>query len=319
MKVLVVGSTGALGVPTMEALVAAGHETYGLTRTQGKAGIVTGSGARAVFGDVLDETAADRVVAEVRPDAVVQLLNALPKRGAFRPSDLDATNELRRVGTRHMLAASRRHGVRRFLVESMIFGYGYGDQGGDPLSEDAPFGGPVAAAQMNPALQALDEMEKMVLDATNRGEIEGVVLRLGLFYGPEVGSTKFMMSLLRKRLMFLPGGGRGKLSWIHVADGASAIVAALEKAPPGAIYNVVDDEPVSIRGVCEQMARRLGVPGPKSIPVAIAKIGSSYAATMAQTNLRVSNARIKEELGWQPRYPTYRDGVADLGSKVEVA
>jgi nucleoside-diphosphate-sugar epimerase len=278
---------------------------------------VTSAGARAVFGDVLDETAADRAVAEVRPDVVVQLLNAIPKRGAFRPSDLDATNELRRVGTRHMVAASRRHGVRRFLVESMIFGYGYGDQGGDPLTEDAPFGGPVAAAQMNPALGALDEMEKVVLEATNRGEMEGIVLRLGLFYGPEVGSTKFMVSMLRKRLMFLPGGGRGRLSWIHIADGASAIAAALEKAPAGAIYNVVDDEPVSIRGMCEQMARGLGVPGPKNIPVAIAKIGSSYAATMAQTTLRVSNERIKEELGWQPRFPTYRGGIAamDIGKR----
>jgi nucleoside-diphosphate-sugar epimerase len=126
-----------------------------------------------------------------------------------------------------------------------------------------------------------------------------------------------MVSLLRKRLMFLPGGGRGRLSWIHVADGASAIVASLEKAPAGAIYNVVDDEPVSIRGMCEQMARVLGVPGPKSIPVAIAKIGSSYAATMAQTTLRVSAARIKEELGWQPRFPTYREGIAamDVGKR----
>jgi nucleoside-diphosphate-sugar epimerase len=160
-------------------------------------------------------------------------------------------------------------------------------------------------------------METMVLEATERGGLEGVVLRLGLFYGPEVGSTKFMMSLLRKRILFLPGGGRGKLSWIHVADGASAIVAALEKAPAGAIYNVVDDEPVSFRGLSEQMARQLGVPGPKSIPIAIAKIGSSYAATMAQTNLRASNLRIKQELGWKPRFPTYREGIGamDIGRR----
>ncbi|MGH2808535.1 MAG: NAD-dependent epimerase/dehydratase family protein, partial [Actinomycetota bacterium] len=78
---------------------------------------------------------------------------------------------------------------------------------------------------------ALGVMESMLLDATTRGDIEGIVLRLGLFYGPEVGSTKFMTSMLRKRMMFLPGGGRGKLSWIHVEDGASAIVLALEKAP----------------------------------------------------------------------------------------
>ncbi|MGH2808534.1 MAG: NAD-dependent epimerase/dehydratase family protein [Actinomycetota bacterium] len=143
MRVLVIGATGALGVPTLRALAAAGHDAYGLTRTREKAPMVAATGARAVFGDVMDEVSIERVVAEVRPDAVVQLLNALPKRGPLRPSEMDATNELRRVGTRHVLGAAARHGVKRMIVESMIFGYGYGDRGGEALDEDAPFGEPL--------------------------------------------------------------------------------------------------------------------------------------------------------------------------------
>lgn len=314
MKVLVAGASGALGAPTVEELLARGHEVIGLTRSIEKARALEAAGASAVLGDVLDETAMERVVSQVQPEGVVQLLNALPKRGPFRPSEIDATNELRQVGTRHLLTASVRHAVKRYIVESMIFGYGYGDRGETPLTEDAPFGKPVAFEQMNPALNALSDMEEQVLGATSRGEIEGCVLRLGLFYGPDVGSTEFMVSMLRKHMLLLPGGGKGLLSWIHIEDGARACVDALERARPGSVYNVVDDEPAGFGELAHRISETLGIPGPKSVPVAVAKPFSSYAAAMATTNLRASNGRIKSELGWKPRYPTIREGVRTLTS-----
>lgn len=314
MKVLVAGATGALGSPTVKVLAERGHEVFGLTRSEGKAGIIRGLGATPVLGDVLDQAAVKRVIAEVKPDAIAQLLNALPKRGPIRPSEMEATNELRTTGTRYLLGAAIENGVKRFAVESMIFGYGYGDKGAEPLTEEAPYGKPVEFMKVNDALGALRTMEQLVLEATKRGEIEGLVLRLGLFYGPGIGSTEFMLSLLRKRIFFIPGGGKGVLSWIHVEDGAAAIVAALEDAPPGSIYNVVDDEPTSFGGHVEELARAFGVPGPKSVPVALAKMVSSYAAQMATTNLRVSNAKLKRELGWKPTYPTVGDGMAAIAS-----
>jgi nucleoside-diphosphate-sugar epimerase len=227
---------------------------------------------------------------------------------------MNATNELREVGTKNLVAAAAAHGTRRFVVESMIFGYGYGDRGSEPLSEDTPFGAPVPEKKLIAPLRALADMEELVLSATARGAFEGVVLRLGLFYGPGVGSTDFMISMLRRRLMFLPGGGQGKLSWIHVEDGASAVVTALETATPGAVFNVVDDEPASFATMTYEMSRVLQLPKPKSMPVALARIGSSYAALMAQTDLRASNARIKRELGWEPRYSTYREGIASIAA-----
>ena len=312
MRVLVAGASGALGEPTVRLLVDRGHEVFGLTRSEAKAKGIEALGARPVFGDVLAATDVNRVVDEVRPEGVAQLLNAIPKRGPIRPKELDATNVLREVGTRNLLAAVKQHGKPRYVVESMIFGYGYGDRGGPPLTEEAPYGRTVAAEQMNPALNALADMEQQVLQATERGEAEGVVLRLGLFYGPGVGSTEFMISMLKKKMMFLPGGGKGQLSWIHVEDGAAAVVDSLEKAPPGSVYNVVDDEPASMWDMCAEMGRTLDISGPKSIPVGVAKIVSSYAAMMASTNLRVSNAKIKKELGWVPRFPTHREGAKDL-------
>lgn len=312
MKVLVAGAAGALGKPTTRLLVERGHDVFGLTRSNERAGIITALGATPVFGDVLDADAIDRVIGETRPDAIAQLLNAIPKRGAIRPADLNATNKLRTVGTRNVSTAAIKHGVKRMAVESMIFGYGYGDKGGTPLDEDAPFGEPVSFEKMNPALDALATMESLVLDATERGDIEGVVLRLGLFYGPGVGSTEFMISMLRKRLMYLPGGGKGRLSWIHIEDGAAGVATALENAEPGAIFNVVDDEPASFHDLAQELARALALPGPKNLPESIARIGSSYAVEMSKTNLRASNARLKRELSWKPAYPTIRAGVAAM-------
>ena len=319
MKVLVAGAAGALGTPTVRKLVANGHEVFGLTRSEAKGSTISALGATPVYGDVLDAQSVKSVVAEVAPDGIVQLLNALPKRGPLRPSEMNGTNDLREAGTKNLVDAATAVGVKRFVVESMIFGYGYGDRGDTPLTEDAPFGEPVPETKVNPALHALKTMEETVLDATKRGELEGIVLRLGLFFGPGIGSTDFMITMLRRHMMMLPGGGHGKLSWIHVEDGTAAVVAALEKAAPGSVFNVVDDEPASFATLTLEMSRQLGLPKPKSIPVSVAKLVSTYMAMMAQTNLRASNARIKRELGWKPLYPTYREGVASVAAAAAAA
>jgi nucleoside-diphosphate-sugar epimerase len=308
MKVMVVGSTGALGIPVVRQLVAARHEVVGLTRSAEKAGTLEGLGAQAVLGDVFDP---DRMKTVMTPDAVVQLLNALPKRGPLRLSELEGTNRLRTEGTANVLDAALSAGARRFVAESMIFGYGY-SAGGRAVTEDDPFGVRTPLAEINEALQALVSLETQVLDASKAGSIEGVILRLGLFYGSDVGSTDFMRSLLRRRLMVLPGGGRGLGSWIHVDDGAAAVVAALERAPAGSVYNVVDDEPASMAAFVGELSSALGLPRARRIPRWMARLGGKYGGMIAEAKLAVSNRKIKEELGWEPRYPTYREGIRSL-------
>jgi nucleoside-diphosphate-sugar epimerase len=311
MNVLVVGSTGALGVPVVDRLLARGHDVVGLTRSPEKARMLSERGARAVLGDVFDAPRMKEVMTEVQPECVVQLLNALPKRGPIRLSELEATNELRVTGTKNVLGAAVSTGARRFVAESMIFGYGY-RAGARAVTEDDDFGVRTSMPDVDRALEGLVSLETQVLDATRSGAIEGVVLRLGLFYGPGVGSTEFMASLLRRRMMVLPGGGRGVGSWIHVDDGAAAVVAALEGAEPGSVYNVVDDEPVSMAAFAAELATVRGLPGPRAIPKWVARFGGRYAAVIANATLRVSNERIKSELGWKPRYPSYREGLAAL-------
>lgn len=310
MRVLVAGSTGALGIPTVRALLEAGHEVFGLTRTETKAEQLRSMGAAPVIGDVFDAEGIRKIFDESRPEGVLQLLNALPKRGPFRPRELEGTNRLRIEGTRNVLAAAQESGVKRFVAESMIFGYGYGHQGTELITEDRPFAEPSDFALAQPALDAMKNLEGQVL--SNKNGVEGVILRYGVFYGPGVGSTDFMISLMKKHLFILPGGGEATGSWIHVEDGASAAVAALERAPAGGIYNVVDDEPASIHDYSLFMSKTLGLPKPKRVPMWVSRVGGAYLALMAKSHLPVSNEKIKADLSWKPRYPTYREGIETL-------
>jgi nucleoside-diphosphate-sugar epimerase len=311
MKVFVVGSTGALGIPVVERLLARGHEVTALTRSADKAARLDAVGARPVLGDVFDAARMKELMTGARPSGVVQLLNALPKRGPLRLSELAETNRLRIEGTRNVLAAATAAGAGRFVAESMIFGYGYSHRS-RAVTEDDKFGVNTSVEDVDRALDALVSLESQVLDASKRREIDGIVLRLGLFYGPGVGSTEFMIRLLRRRMMMLPGGARGVGSWIHVDDAAAAVVAVLEEAPAGGVYNVVDDEPTSMGDFAAEMARSLGLPRPRSIPLWLARLGGRYGGMIASATLRVSNERIKSELGWAPAYPTYREGVRTL-------
>jgi nucleoside-diphosphate-sugar epimerase len=311
VKVFVAGSTGALGIPVVKRLIERGHEVVALTRSTDKAATLQGLGARPVLGDVLDAARIKDVMAEAHPDAVAELLNALPKRGPIRIGELKGTNDLRIRGTAHLLAAATSTGARRFVGESMIFGYGYA-KGTQLVTEEDPYEVKTGVAGLDEALGALTSLENQILSGASKGEIEGIVLRLGLFYGPGVGSTEFMARLLRRRMLVLPGGGHGTGSWIHVEDAANAVVLALESGRSGEVLNVVDDEPASLADFSTELARVIGAPRPISIPRWLARLGGRYAGMIASATLCVSNDKIKRELGWQPSYATYREGLRTI-------
>jgi hypothetical protein len=97
-------------------------------------------------------------------------------------------------------------------------------------------------------------MERQVLDATRRGSIEGVILRYGLFYGLETPSTVTMIEMVRKRRLPIVRGDAGQLPLIHVADAVSATLLALDRAPAGGVYDIVDDRAVSLTELVEGIA-----------------------------------------------------------------
>ena len=308
MRVLLAGATGAIGRPLVPRLLAAGHELTAMTRSERSAETLRSAGAAAVVVDVFDREALVAAVTEARPEAVVHELTALPDR--FNPRDkqlYEPTNRVRTEGTRNLLEAARAAAVRRFVCQSIAFGYAPG--GERVKTEDAELFRD-APAPFDGGMRALEEMERMVLSAEG---IEGLILRYGWFYGPGTyfatdGSTA---SDVRRRRFPVVGEGTGVFSFIHVDDAADATVAALERGAPGA-YNVVDDEPAAMRDWLPVYAGALGAKPPRRVPVWLARIvAGRMVAEMASRLPGASNERAKRELGWRPAHPSWRTGFAE--------
>jgi nucleoside-diphosphate-sugar epimerase len=291
--------------------VAAGDEVYGLARSERSAEKLRELGATPVMGDALDHDAVDAAVAEARPEVIVHQLTAIPRKG-INPRKLGeafaATTRVRREGTRNLVTAAERHGAGRVVAQSIAFAYR--PEGPEIVDESAPLN-TEEPGDWGEIVGGVAALEEAVLGGSG---FEGVVLRYGMFYGPDSpyapGGTYGEM--VKKRRLPIAGDGAGRQSFIHLDDAVSATLAAIDRGT-GA-YNVVDDDPARAREWIPGLAEALGAKPPFRVPLWMARLGGGPAAVRLMTTQRgASNARIKRELGWQPRYPDWRAGFPPLG------
>jgi nucleoside-diphosphate-sugar epimerase len=316
MKVFVAGATGALGRALIPRLVARGHELTGMTRSASKQDLVRSLGARPVLADALDPDAVARAVASAEPEVIVHQLTALSgkmsMRDARHPERFEGaimTNRLRTEATDHLLAAGRAVGARRFVAQS--FGaFRFARTGGPVQTEDDPLD-PNPPGVPQAGLEAILYLEGAV---TTIEWGEGLALRYGGFYGPgtaiSLAPDAPMATPIRKRRFPIIGDGGGVLSHVHIDDAAAATAIAVERGQPG-IYNVVDDEPAPVREWLPVLASALDAKPPRRVPRWLARLLAGETATVMMTEVRgASNEKAKRELGWTPRYASWRQGFA---------
>jgi nucleoside-diphosphate-sugar epimerase len=174
----------------------------------------------------------------------------------------------------------------------------------DPLDPNPP-------AALRAALVGILHVERAV---TTIEWGEGLVLRYGGFYGPGTAISRApdaqLAAPVRKRRFPIIGDGGGVWSHVHIDDAAAATVAAIDHGQPG-IYNIVDDEPAPVREWLPVLASALDAKPPRRIPRWLARLAAGEAATLMMTEARgSSNAKAKHELGWSPRYASWRQGFA---------
>jgi nucleoside-diphosphate-sugar epimerase len=299
MKVLVIGATGAVGLPLVSQLVDRGHEVVGTSRTQERAETLRTLGAEPAVLDVLDREAVRRMVLETRPDAIVHQATALAGGLDFKrfAETFAQTNRIRTEGTDNLLSAAKEAGVERFVAQSYA-GITYARVGGPVKTEDDPLDESLPEAVQG-TVEAIKHLESAVLDAG------GVALRYASFYGAAIDP---MRDAVRGRKVPIVGDGGGVWSLIHVVDAAAATVLALERGESG-VYNIADDEPAPAREVIPAMAVALGAPPPRKAPAWLAKLFAGELGVIMMTQIRgASNAKAKRELGWTLRYPSWREG-----------
>jgi nucleoside-diphosphate-sugar epimerase len=311
MKVFVAGATGAVGKQLVPQLLAGGYEVAAMTRSPQHAASLRAAGAEPVVADALDRTAVLRAVTHTAPDVVIHQLTALTGVKNYRRFDDEfaLTNRLRTEGTSNLLEAARAAGARRFIAQSYgNWTYARTSTGiaNVPKTETDPLD-PAPPYHQRKSLQAIRILEDTVLHANG---IEGIVLRYGNFYGPgtSIAADGDILVMLRKRTLPIIGDGAGVWSFVHVADAASAAVAAIQRGAPGP-YNIADDEPAPVAIWLPELARTVGAPAPWRIPVWLGRLFAGEVGVSMMKRIRgISSAKAKRELDWTPRYPTWRQG-----------
>jgi nucleoside-diphosphate-sugar epimerase len=258
-------------------------------------------GAEAVVMDGLDAASVGEAVAAAHPDSIVNQMTALSVTHAGKPNPrrpdrfFATTNRLRSEGIDHLLAAAEATGVSHVVAQSHASMNGV-RTGGWVKTEDDPL-------EVLEGTKAVRHLEDAVVRAG------GAVLRYGGFYGP--GAHDEQLTLVRRRLVPIVGGGTGYVSWVHIDDAASATVLAVEQKATG-VFNIVDDDPAPVSVWLPYLAECAGAKPPRRIPAWLARLVAGEMAVGIMTQGRgFSNAKAKRELGWQLRYPSWRQGFKD--------
>ncbi|POX55148.1 dehydrogenase [Streptomyces sp. Ru71] len=304
MRVFVAGGSGVLGRRLVPQLLARGHQVTATTTSADKLDRLARLGAEAVVMNGLDAASVGEAVARARPEVIVHQMTAISPAHAGKPDIkhpdrwFALTNRLRREGTDNLLAAAEATGVSHVVAQGYASWNGV-REGGWVKTEDDPLD-VLEGTAAQPGLETLRYAEDMVLRAG------GAFLRYGAFYGP--GAIDDQVELLRKRQYPLIGRGTGYSSWVHLDDAASATVLAVEQKARG-VFNIVDDEPAPASEWLPHLAACAGAKRPMWVPVWLARLLAGDQAVVMMTEGRgFSNAKAKRELGWQLRYPSWRQG-----------
>jgi nucleoside-diphosphate-sugar epimerase len=302
MRVLVTGASGFIGGVLCEKLLHRGHEVGALVRRPGS----EPAGTRARAGDLNDGRRLQEALLGERPDCVIHLAAEIAsQRNERKLREVNVAGTERLVGACLALAGGDAGAAPRLVFSSTVV---TGDAGGRVLTEEEPL--PV----QTPYGRSKQEGERAILSSG----LPAVVIRPSHVYGPGGWYAHELIPRLRGPGRFAVIG-RGENLWdvVHVDDVAAALVLAAESAPAGSIYHVADDEPITFYDFMALTAGALRVGAPRRIPTGIARlVAGSNAVDAVIRSARTSNAKVKRELGWHPRFPSAREGVADVVARL---
>ncbi len=279
MKVLVSGASGFLGTAVCAGLLERGHTVSALARRPGS----VPDGVEELKGDLTDGEGVRTALAAARPEAVVHLAAEIASQ-----RDEAKIREVNVHGTARLVEACGTVDSPKFVFASTVV---TGEAGGELLTEDTEL--PVET----PYGRSKQEGEHLLRESG----LPSVVIRPGHVYGPGGWYEHEFVRRLRQPGRFaVIGSGRNWWDVVHVDDVAGAFVAAVEDAPPGALYHLADR--------------------PRRIPASLARLAAGrHAVTAVVRSARTSNERIKRELGWSPRFASARQGVPAAVSRLASA
>ena len=301
MKICIAGATGVLGRGLLRQFRDRGHDVIGLVRNDSGERVVRSLGAESHRADLFDSESLAR--AAEGSEVVIHAATAIPIKTRPAPQDWQMNDRIRREGTKALCEAAQRIGARDFLLQSIV--WVARPPGDAPFDEASPVY-PDAATQ-----SALDA-ERIARDMGEKSGMRVCVLRCGYFYGPDAGHTLMVGEGISKHMFPVIGAGDSIWANLHSDDAAGAFVAAAEAGKTGT-WHVVDDHPSTAEEFLMEFAVQLGAAAPRRIPVWLARlIVGPVTVSFFTRSTRTSNSRFQADFGWNPRYPSYKEGIHQI-------
>ncbi len=282
MRVLIIGC-GYLGLPLGAELVRQGHEVFGLRRSSASETELIAAGVQPVYADISQRSDLDNIPLPF--DWVINTVSS-------SKGGVDEYNAVYLEGTRNLIDWLMTNPPKKFVYTSSTSVYGQTDS--SPVKESSP------TDPQSETSKILVQTEKLLLEAAQQKKFPAIIFRVAGIYGQ--GRGHLFQQFLNNEARIADKGDR-LINMIHRDDLVGAIIAALKSGRVGEVYNAVDDEPVTQIYFFRWLSETLG----KYLPP-FATEEETAQRKRGLTNKKVSNRRLKMELGYQFKYPTFRQG-----------
>ena len=300
MKVLLIGGTGLVGSYLLPKLIEKGHEVYALTRDESKIGKIGKLGAYGILGDIRNPLLFKKLLPD-KPEIIILL--AMP---GIRPG-------LRITETRKdELRSETNDFFSKSIYLAIYFNCPLILPGGTSYKTEKDA---IADETWPIVRRGLTEIgtdtDEMVNEAIRTGSPEVIQLIYGKIYG-NGGLFLYMYNMTEKGRSGIIGKGENYIPNIYAGDAASAIIKAMEKLPVGEKFIIADDTPVTQRDFTIMVTELMNKKQPGHIPAFLIRLilGRDFYEVI-RMNCKVSNAKAKKILDWQPEYPSYKEGLKE--------
>lgn len=298
MRIFVTGATGLLGRALVPELLEHGHDVVGLARTDASRSLLRAMRASVYSGQGRNTERLAEAMGDMH--VIVHLATTFPTSDAAIEDGWPQSPQILIGLLSNLLKASESCGVRTIVLGSF---YGvYGNHGDEWVTEEA-------SLAPDETSKAYLEAEELLMKSTAERKSAGVVLRMGLIYGPDALHTRGLLYGLKRGQAPIMSGGRMFWPMVHVDDAARALRLAVEQSAAGEVFNICDDEPVRQAQLYKDLAEWIdGPPPPRHGTSELRPYMGQIDPPPMRFSVRMRNRKAKKLLGFRPHFPTYREG-----------
>jgi nucleoside-diphosphate-sugar epimerase len=316
VKILVTGAAGDIGSRLIPALLKKGHQVRALVRRPSEqAKKLEKAGVEIKLGDITKIEELTGICQGI--DVVFHLAAVL-----WVKEPAKEIIPINYGGTRNIAQVCSAERIKQFIFPSIALSIGPHQR---LTAELPPSEGTGKTTSLHGEAKRLAEEHLLMLH--KKGVLPVTILRLGAVYGPDIKLIELIKKLIRWGLYRIPGSGQNFFSLVHIDDVIQAMLLVMEKEiAKGEIYNIADDQPITAKEFTSILAKALGKRAPGTIPISLARAGvplvkiwasltgskpflTEEIISLSTSSYVMDNRKAKEELGFTPKYPTFKEGV----------